>query len=216
MQRLLPVWRGFWSLQQTESVGESIPDVPRAHRGHPRRRQLDPQRQCVEHVADLDHRGGCAGILEPELRPDGARPVDEQRDRIGCRATFTAQTATRIEASLRQPPVTRAMSRGSSTFPDRRRMAAMADAAAISTCSQLSTDEQQPLTGERLGHGVDQRGVALRRDAQRRRDGGGHRVPITDRRELDHPDAVREIAGELGTHLERQPASCRHHRRRST
>ncbi len=66
-------------------------------------------------------------------------------------------------------------------------------------------DQQQPPAGERLGNGVDQRGVALRGDAERGRDGRGHRRGLAHGRELDHPHSVGKLARELGAHLDREP-----------
>ena len=47
----------YRSLQQPESIGESIPDLDRAHRRHSGGGQLDAQREPVEGLADLGHRG---------------------------------------------------------------------------------------------------------------------------------------------------------------
>ena len=65
--------------------------------------------------------------------------------------------------------------------------------------------QKEPPTSECIGNGVDQGRVALWRDAQHGRDRSGHRSRVADRRELDHPHAVRELAGDLGPDLERQP-----------
>ncbi len=71
------------ALQQPEPVGEAIPDLERAHRGHPRRGQLDAEREAVERLADLGHRGGGLRFAEAEVGPHRACPVDEEGDGVG-------------------------------------------------------------------------------------------------------------------------------------
>ena len=63
-QRVLTLGRGSDPLQQSEPVRESVPDLTRTHRRHPGGRQLDAQRQAVEHGADLDDRGGRVRVLQ--------------------------------------------------------------------------------------------------------------------------------------------------------
>ena len=46
-------------------------------------------------LADLGHRGGGVGLAEPEVGPDGARPVDEQRDRVGGHAALQRERRDR-------------------------------------------------------------------------------------------------------------------------
>ena len=65
-------------------------------------------------------------------------------------------------------------------------------------------DEQHPPSGDRVCDGVDQRHVALRRDPQHRREGRGHGARVTDSGQLDDPNPVVELLGELGTDLNRQ------------
>ena len=93
-------------LQQPEPIGESIPDLDGAHRGHPRGRQLDARagaRRAV--VADLGHRRRGLRVAEPEVGPDGTRPVDEQRDGVGGRRRRRARavaTASTVSPSTRE------------------------------------------------------------------------------------------------------------------
>ena len=75
-------------------------------------------------------------------------------------------------------------------------------------------DEQAP-PGHRLGDGVDHGHVALRGDAEGVGDGVGHGVGIVDRRQLDQPDPVGELVGELGRRRPGPAASCPLRRRRS-
>ena len=69
-------------LQQPEPIGEPVTDLDCTHRRHPGRGQLDPQRKPVEGLADLHHRRRGLRIVKSEVRSDGSRPVDEQRDGV--------------------------------------------------------------------------------------------------------------------------------------
>ena len=81
----------------------------------------------------------------------------------------------------------------------------MADAAAARTCSQLSTTSRSRRPASASATVSISGRVALRRDAQHGRDRRGDRGRVADRRQLDHPHAVGELAGHLGADLERQP-----------
>ena len=76
------------TLQQPEPIGQSVPDLDGAHGRHARGRQLDPEREPVEGLADLGDRGGGLVLVESEVGTDGPRPLDEQRDGIGRHASF--------------------------------------------------------------------------------------------------------------------------------
>ncbi len=77
--------------QQPEPIGESIPHLDRAHGGHARGRQLDAEREPVERLADLGHRGRGLRFPEPEVGPDRPGAVDEHRDGIGGLAPVQCQ-----------------------------------------------------------------------------------------------------------------------------
>ena len=57
-ERELPLGAGRGALQQAEPVGETVPDLDRAHRRHARRGELDAEREPVDRLADLGHRVG--------------------------------------------------------------------------------------------------------------------------------------------------------------
>ena len=78
-------------LQQPEAIGESVANLDRTHGRHARGRQLDSQRQPVEGLADLGHRGGGLLFPEPEVGTDGPRSLDEERDGIGGLASFDGE-----------------------------------------------------------------------------------------------------------------------------
>ena len=60
-----------------------------------------------------------------------------------------------------------------------------------------------PPSGDRVGDRVDQRLVALRRDAKHRREGRGHGARVTDPGQLDRSTRRRRNSpGQLGTHLD--------------
>ena len=143
-------------LQQPESIGESIPHLDRAHGRHPRGGQLDPQRESVEGLADLGHRGGGLRLAEPEVGPDGSGPVDEQRDGIGGHAPLQRERchgehrlAVHPEGLARrgEDPRRSRTDRGSPRRPIR---------AAARTCSQLSTTSRSRRAAERVGDRVDE------------------------------------------------------------
>ena len=58
--------------------------------------------------------------------------------------------------------------------------------------------------GDGLGDRLDQRHVALRRDAQRRRERRRHRLRVSDPGQLDDPDPIVEFLGEFGADLDGQ------------
>ena len=78
-------------LQQPEPVREPTPDLDGAHGRHPRRGQLDPQREAVEGSTDLGHGGRGLGLPEAEVGPHDAGAVHEQRDGIGGHAPVQLQ-----------------------------------------------------------------------------------------------------------------------------
>ena len=192
-------------LQQPEPIGEPIPDLDRAHRRHPRRGQLDPEREPVEGLADLGHRGGGLRLREPEVGPDGPRPVDEQRDGVGGHATVQRE---RRDGEHRLAVDREGLARrGEDLDVPRtgRGSPRSADAAAARTCSQLSTTSRsrRPPSASAT---VSMSGVSpCGRDAQHGRDRRRDRGRVADRRELDHPHAVGELAGHLGPDFEGEP-----------
>ena len=191
-------------LQQPESIGESIPDLDRAHRRHSGGGQLDAQREPVEGLADLGHRGGGLRLREPEVGPDGSGPVDEQRDGVGGHAPRQSQ---RCHGEHRLPVDREGLARrredlhAAGPSEDRldRRSRRGQDVLAV-----VHHQKELP-TAERIGHRVDECRVALWRDAEHGRDGRGDGGRVADRRQLDHPHAVGELAGHLGPDFEGQP-----------
>ncbi len=202
-QRELTLRTRCAALQQAEPVGESVPDLDRTHRSHACRREFDAERQPVDRLADLRHRRRGLRVLELEVVAGRAGPFDEEGDGIGGHAALgrqrryggdrlarNADGLARGRQDLRVPSSAEdRLDRSSGRIPE---VLAVVD------------DEQHPPSGDRVGDGVDQRHVALRRDAQHRREGSRHGARVTDPGQLDDPDPVVELPGELGTDLDGQ------------
>ena len=81
-QRLLAAHRGAGTTgQQPEPITQTVEDLGRRQRAHPRRRQLDRQRHPIQARANLAHRRGGVGA-QREVGPGMAGAVDEQLDRL--------------------------------------------------------------------------------------------------------------------------------------
>ena len=135
--------------------------------------------------------------------------------------TARARSANRVTASEVTPPSTvngdtdRSASPGSAQVLSRRRQ----DPRDVGAGEDLADrrrgrredvlavvdHDEQPASGHRLGDGVDDAGTALRGDAQGGGDRVGDRVGVAHGRQLDQPDAVRELVGELRADREGQP-----------
>ena len=107
-------------------------DLGHRHRGHPRRRQLDPQRQPVEAGAELGHHR-LVVLVQDEVRPPRPGPLDEQATRIlGLqrvdRPDRLAADVERLPAGGHDPEIGRT---GRAAPPPARRTSP-------TTCSQLS------------------------------------------------------------------------------
>ncbi len=192
------------ALQQAEPVGESIPDLHRAHRRHPCRGQLDAQWQSVDGLADLSHRGRGRRILELEVRTDRSSPVDEELSCVGGHASVERQRRHRRDRFGRHPErlARRRHDPHVSGSPEDRLDRARRRAHDVLA---VVGDEQHVTPGERVGDRVDQRHVSLRRDAQHRRQRGRDHTRITHPCQFNDPDPVRELGGHLSADLEGQP-----------
>ena len=109
--------------QHPEAVGEEpLLQVDRRQRDHPRRRQLDPEREPVEAAADLGHRLGGRDVVELEGRVDRARTLDEERDGRRRRAAVERRAAGPASGARRPRADPRATSRAPVTVSDRARI----------------------------------------------------------------------------------------------
>ena len=81
-QRLMARGRGARAAdQEGEDVVQPLGQLGRGQDPHPRRGQLDGQRQAVEPLADGGHLSGVL-VGDLERRPDQLRPLLEQLDRV--------------------------------------------------------------------------------------------------------------------------------------
>ena len=191
-------------LQEPVPIGESVPDLHRAHGGHAGSGQLDPQREPVQGLADLGHRGGGVRLREAEVRSHGSGSIDEQRRGIGGHSAVQGQGR---DGDHRLPADRQGLARRRQDLhacgppEDRldRRSRGGQDVLAV-----VDHQQEQP-TSERIGDRVDERRLALWRDAERGRDGRGNGGRVADRRQLDDPHAIGELTGHLGPDLEGQP-----------
>ena len=191
------------ALQQAEPVGEPVPDLDRTHRRHAGRGQLDAERQPVDGLADLRHRRRGLRVLELEVAAGRAGPLDEQGDGIGGHAALGRQRRHDGDRLARHAD---GLARGRQDLRVPGSTEDRLDRSRGRTPEVLAVvdDEQHPPPGDRVGDGVDQRHVALRRDAQHRRERRGHRARVADPGQLDDPDPVVELPRELGTDLDGQ------------
>ena len=92
LQRLLPLGlrAPMPRSSRKRSPSRSL-HLDRAHGGHPRRRQLDAQREPVEGLADLGHGGRGLRVVQAEAGPDRTGSLDEQLDRVGGDAPVERQ-----------------------------------------------------------------------------------------------------------------------------
>ena len=136
-------------------------DLGHRHRGHPRRGQLDPQRQTVETGAELGHER-LVVLVHDEVRPPRPGPLDEQAGRVLRRQRVDRphRLATDVEgltAGRHDPEV------GAPAEQARRQLGARVD-----DVLTVVEDEEDVAGVEAAGEGVDRGRPARAADAQRR------------------------------------------------
>ena len=99
---------------------------------HPRRGQLDRERQAVEVVADLRARGQL-GLVRLEVGPHGARPLEEDAQGVVALERLERELLLPADAQPRAARDDGLQARA------RRRRSRRATGAASTTCSKLST-----------------------------------------------------------------------------
>ena len=205
LQGLLALGPAVRSLQQPEAIAEAVPHLDRAHGGHARRGQLDPQRESVEGRADLCDRGGGLRVVQPEAGAGRAGALHEQRDRIGRDATLERQWRDRQQRLAGHPQV---LARGGKYLGIAAPAEDLADGRACGLEHVLAVvdHQQQATAGDGFGDGVDQLDVSLRRDAQCSCKCSRYRRRVAHGSELDQPDTIGELVGHLGADLESE--SC--------
>ena len=198
-----------------ESIGEPIPDLDRAHGCHSCGSQLDAQREPVEGLADLGHRGRRFAVPESEVGPDGPGPIDEQRDGVGGHAPVQRQ---RRHGEHRLAVDREGLARRGDDLDapgpteDRRDGRTRRGEDVLAVVHHQQEPPASPSASATVSmSAASPCGVMPSTVAIGGRDGGR----VADRRQLDHPHAVGELAGHLGPDFERPAGSCRPLRRRS-
>ena len=196
--------------QQAKTLVEQAHDlVDRKHRNS-RGRELQRQRDAVEPDADRGDRAGTL-LLQVEVRPVLARPIDEQlhcvrarnRRRIGLRVG-QRQHAQRIDA----------------LGADAQWLPAGGDDAHVGRFAQQGVhqvgagaqhvlavveDQQQLLPAQVVAQGLLQRLARGFLDAEHLRQRAAHQRRIEQRGEVDEPDAVPKGIEHFGGSLQCQP-----------
>jgi hypothetical protein len=176
-------------------VIETVPHLPRCHRRHPRGRQFDCQRDTVEASADLDDRASLIRLVQREARRDAAGAFNEQFHcgRVDSRADV--QRGHRPQLLVGDP---QALAAGGHDSHRRRLRHDGFDQIGGGVEHVLAVVEHQQADSA-LQRGRDTLGHTLARllgDAQHRRHRIGHRSRISDRSQLEKPDAVGKFIGQ--------------------
>ena len=153
--------------------------------------------------ADLGHRIAVSGSASPKSgRTTRARSTNS----VTASEVTPPSSASGATVGAASPSIAKGSREVARTLtsPDRPRIAAIGGRGRSQDVLAVVDDEQEPPSADRLGHRVDERHVALRRDAQHGRDGRGDGGRVTDPCQLDDPHPVDELAGELGADLEGQ------------
>ena len=202
-QRVVALQAAPGADQQPEPLIQTVTDLARRHRRHPRGRQLDGQRNPVEASADLHHRGGLLSRGHREARGNAAGAFDKQAHRRGVDARTHRQRGHQPQLLVGDPQSFAA----GRQHPHRRRVRQdRLDQIRRSVTHVLAVVEhQQPHPAFQCGgHTVSHALPRLLGDAQHRRGRVGHRRRIGDRGQLEQPDAVRELVGQVRRDFGRQ------------
>ena len=190
-ERLLALRPWFRSLQQPEAIGESIPDLTRAHGGHARRGQLDRPAGARRGVGRSRHRGG--GLRVVQARSRAARRGRARRTTSTASDGPPSSASGEPTAASRRPPAGLAR-RGEDLCTSDRPRIVRQPSGRVQHVLAVVDHEQQPLARDRFGDGVDQRDVALRRDTQRCRNGRCHGGRLADRISRSSSSAYASVA----------------------
>ena len=194
-QRVVALQAAPRSDQQPEPLIETITDLARRHRRHPRGRQLDGQGNPVEAPADLHHRGGLISCGHREARGHTPGAFDEQIDCRRVDAPADIQRGHQPHLLVGDP---QSFAAGGHNSHRRRVRQDRFDQIGGSVEHVLAVVEhQQPDSalqrgGHRLAHGL----ARLLGDAQHRRHRVGHRRRIGDRSQFEKPDPVGKFIGQ--------------------
>ena len=198
--------------QHAEAVVEPLAQLLQRHHAHPRRRQLDGQRDAVQAAADRRQRRSVL-VRHVEVRPLQPGAIDEQARRLAGQDFLagrvlpppaTDSDGTRYVSSPSMPRRSRLVTRIASSV-----------AAAQQQLGELRTrieqmlgvvqHQQQLPRSEPFGHRLHEVLARLLRDAEGFRHGLGNERRVAQRGQLDEPDAIRILVEHRARHLQRQP-----------
>ena len=190
--------------EQSEAIVEVVEHLLGAHRHHAGGGQLDGEGDPIEALADLGHRRGLVGSVEREPGLHGLGSLEEQLDRgrVGpgsCVEGRNGPPVLRREAQALaaggQDPDGGGLAQDRVDEIRRRGQDVLA----------VVDHDEQASARQRVDDALGHRPARSGRDPEDRRHGVGHGRGIADRRQLDHPDAVGELVGQLGGDLHREP-----------
>ena len=208
-------WRGSAvrepPVRQSEALVQLAIDLFDRKGAHPRRRQLDGQRNPVQPIANGSERGGVL-VVTVKVRAGEQGTVGEQLHGLEWRDGFRRVRLLRIGQRQRRHSVSPARHRcralpGCSresvtcwTLTQRARRPACAQPS--SRCSQLSSSSSSLLS---LRYSVSVWAMVLPGcflQAQHRRHRLWHETRVRERREFHEPDAVGEALERVGGNLQ--------------
>ena len=177
--------------QQRQPLVEPAQQRLGRERPHPRRRELDRERQAVEPGADL--RDGLGVLLgDPEVGRRRLGPLGEERDRVrrpelGDAVGLLAVEAERRAAGGQQLQAGR-LGQAGSTSGRRRRQHLL----------EVVEHEQELLVAQVLDQRLERALARLLAQAERLRDRRHDELRLPHRRELDEGSAAREPLAHAG------------------
>ena len=202
-QRVVALQAAPGADQQPEPLIETITDLARRHRRHPRGRQLDGQRNPVE-ARQISTTAAASSAVATEKR--GATLRARSTNRVTAAESMPAPQSsegTSHNCSSATPNPSRLVAK-TLTVAECARIASTRSAAA-STHVLAVVEHQQPDPAlQRGGHALGHALARLLGDAQHRGHRVGHRRRIGDRGQFEQPDAVRELVGQVRRDFGRQ------------
>ena len=200
--------------QQAEALVQPPVDLLHRQRPHPRRRQLERQRNAVQPTGRSGATAGAFCARDRELRQVGLRPLDEQPHRLARRQRLPARRrasdrAGRARARDRssRPPIpspSRLLASTTTCGHCRSTRVGQLRAGGEQVLAVVQHQQQTAWTrGVRPGSASGSCPGSSRSPSDR-----GHRLRheprIRERGELHQPDAVRIGVQQVGRHLQRE------------
>ena len=193
--------------QQPEAIREPLDELLDREHPQPRRGQLDRQRQPVQpHAERFDGRRVVVGQREARTRL--ARALDEQRHRVRPPSPGSDSGGTRQSVSPSTPSGARLVASTTTCGAARSSAVTTSRARAQQMLAVVEHDQRPPRRQVRarrlqIGH------ARQRPHAQRLGHRRAHQRLVSQRRQLDPPDPVRERIDQRRTRPAARAASCR-------